>query len=69
MTVTFLVGVAAAVVVLVGKFTFENDSAMYAGLAILIAASVWNSWPRQPAVTTCSSCGGSEEPVITLRAE
>jgi len=63
----FLVGVAAAVVVLVGKFTFESDPAMYAGLAILVAASVWNGWPRRRSVPTCSSCVESDEPTTQTR--
>ena len=56
----FLVGVAAAAIVLVGKFTFESDPAMYAGLAILIGASVWNTWPRQRHVPTCPACAGEQ---------
>lgn len=43
----FAVGLAASLVVLIGKFAFGNDPAMYAGLFILIAASVWNGWPRR----------------------
>lgn len=58
----FAVGIAASTVVLVGKFTFESAPAMYAGLALLVAASVWNSWPRKPSVPICSSCMGSDEP-------
>jgi mercuric ion transport protein len=42
----FFLGLAAAVVVLVGKFVLENDVVMYGSLALLIAASVWNGWPR-----------------------
>ena len=40
-------GLMGAVVVLVGKFRFESITAMYAGLSVLIAASLWNSWPRR----------------------
>lgn len=40
-------GVAGAAVVLLGKFRFESMPAMYAGLSVLIAASLWNSWPRR----------------------
>jgi hypothetical protein len=50
------------VIVVVGKFTFESDSAMYAGLAILIAASIWNTWPRRQAATACPACAGGEQP-------
>lgn len=41
-----VLGLVGAAIVLVGKFQLESINAMYAGLALLIAASVWNSWPR-----------------------
>jgi len=54
-------GVGAAAVVLVGKFSFESDPAMYAGLVLLVAASFWNSWPRKRPVAGCPSCSGNRE--------
>jgi hypothetical protein len=51
----FVVGLGASAVVLVGKFRFESDPAMYAGLGLLIAASIWNTWPRR-ATTACPAC-------------
>ena len=59
----FALGLVAGAVVLVGKFSFESDPAMYAGLALLITASVWNSWPRKRIATTCPSCTGNEQPL------
>ena len=52
------IGVAAAVVLLVGKFHFENDAAMYAALVGLAGASLWNTWPSKPSTSgpTCPSC-------------
>jgi hypothetical protein len=47
-------GLMASVILLVGKFGFSSDAAMYAGLALLVGASVWNTWPK-PA--------GSDQPV------
>ncbi len=44
-----LLGVAAAAAVLFGKFFLESDAAMYGGVALLVAASLWNSWPRRTA--------------------
>lgn len=58
----FAVGIAASAIVLAGKFSFESNTAMYAGLAILIAASVWNTWPRKRAVATCRSCVRGDAP-------
>lgn len=51
-------GVAASVVLLAGKFAFDSDVAMYAGMAVLIAASLWNAWPRsrQQAAGNCPAC-------------
>lgn len=40
----FLLGLLAALTVLFGKFGFDNDSVMYAGLGGLVVASLWNSW-------------------------
>jgi hypothetical protein len=44
----FVTGLAAGLAVILGKFQFESDPAMYAGLALLIAASIWNTWPMSP---------------------
>lgn len=57
----FLVGALAAAAILIGKFAFDSDVAMYAGIVLLAAASVWNAWPgrgrlRQKAASTCLTC-------------
>lgn len=51
----FFVGLCASAIVLGGKFGFESDLAMYAGLGLLVTASVWNTWPRH-AAAACSAC-------------
>jgi hypothetical protein len=48
-----VLGVVSATVVLVGKFTFESDPTMYAGLAALIGASVWNTSPTRRISLCC----------------
>lgn len=45
-------GTAASAVVLVGKFFFDSDLAVYIGIALLVGASMWNAWPRK-AVLSC----------------
>lgn len=50
----FAVGVTASVVLLIGKFGMEpnttiSNGVVYAGLALLVGASVWNSWPTRRA--------------------
>ena len=39
-------GLTASAVVLLGKFYFESPRTAYAGVAVLVAAAVWNAWPR-----------------------
>ena len=58
------VGLIAAVIVLLGKFGFESDPAMYGGLGLLVAASLWNSWPRTWSAPTCAACSVAEETTI-----
>lgn len=56
----FLLGVAAGITVIVGKFGFDRDAAMWAGLATLVVSSVWNGWPRSRtkdgAAMVCGAC-------------
>jgi hypothetical protein len=42
----FLVGLIAAVSVLLGKFVWESNVTIYSGVGMLVVASVWNAWPR-----------------------
>ena len=52
-----LLGALASAVLLVGKFYFESDPAMFTGVGLLMIASFWNSWPRQKAASPeCSAC-------------
>ena len=44
------VGLFTSVVILAGKFYFEAELAAYAGVGLLVAALVWNRWPRRAAV-------------------
>jgi hypothetical protein len=56
----FVAGPGASAVVLAGKFRSESDPAMYAGLGLLVAASIWNTWPRR-ATSACPACGPPEK--------
>lgn len=53
-------GLISAVVVVMGKFVFDSDIAMYAGLFFLIAATAWNIWPRKKE-TSCPMCAKNAE--------
>jgi lipopolysaccharide export LptBFGC system permease protein LptF len=54
------VGVAAGAVLVVGKFVIDSDLAVYAGVAGLVGASLWNSWP------VTSTAGVPSAPAGTL---
>ena len=51
----FVLGVLVAAGVLASKFYWESNPTMYAAVALLVIASVWNAWPHRlpPAVTCC----------------
>jgi hypothetical protein len=42
-----LLGAAGTAGLLAGRFAVASDPLMYTGIAALIAASVWNAWPRR----------------------
>ena len=50
-----ILGAGAAAAVLIGKFKFESGVAAYGGLTLLVAASLWSSWPRTVA-NGCPRC-------------
>lgn len=60
-------GVVAGAAVLYGKFFLESDAAMYGGVALLVAASVWNSWP--PRAASCPECVPAGGDLIQLNAQ
>ena len=41
----FAIGIVSTSLILFGKFSLASNSVFYAGLGLLILASVWNSWP------------------------
>lgn len=50
-------GVIAAAAIMFGKFYLESDAWLYAGIALLIAASGWNSFYRRSEnKPSCSAC-------------
>jgi hypothetical protein len=50
-----LTGLAASIVIVLGKFYVESPATMYAALGVLIAASLWNSWPVR-LTAACPQC-------------
>ena len=63
------VGLAGALVVLVGKFLFDANAAWYGGIGVLMAASVWNTWPqRTEEVGFCVKCVQQKPAIDTQNA-
>jgi mercuric ion transport protein len=48
-----VLGIAAAATVVAGKFAWDSDTVMFGGLAILVGASLWNTWLARK--TCCSA--------------
>lgn len=49
----FALGSAAALVIVISKFVLDWKAATFAGLILLVAASIWNLWPRKKAGGAC----------------
>jgi len=53
----FVLGAAAALVVLIGKFVLTIDVLAYVGIVSLVSASIWNTWPvRRDQTGSCPNC-------------
>jgi len=51
----FWLGVVAATALLSGKFWIDSVATMHAGVALLIAASVWNAIPKRSPCPACEA--------------
>jgi mercuric ion transport protein len=52
-----VLGLFAAAVMLIGKFFFDSDIATYAGVALLVGASIWNALPKAAGLRSdCVEC-------------
>lgn len=40
-------GSASTLIIILGKFVFHSNIMLYIGVALLLIASIWNSWPRK----------------------
>lgn len=49
-----LLGAAAGALILIGKFIYDSEAALYSGILLLIGASIWNAWPRRQ--RSCPAC-------------
>lgn len=53
-----LLGVFGAGAILLDKFLLVSNLLLYGGIAFLIGASIWNSWPKR--LGGCSACVQAE---------
>jgi hypothetical protein len=59
----FILGLLAAILIVVGKFVFVSDLAVYGGIGLLVGTSLWNSWPRHARQSTsCPACVSAAVP-------
>lgn len=57
-----LLGLFSAGLLIVSKFNFDSDAAMYTGLVLLVTASLWNTWPESHNTSNaCPSCDTSSQ--------
>ncbi len=50
-----ILGIVASLIILIGKFVFNHDWALYSGVTLLVIASIWNGWPVKNG-GSCSNC-------------
>jgi hypothetical protein len=63
----FVTGMVASVLLLVGNFAVESGALVYAGIVILIAASVWNAWPKRSGDREANTSLGAVQPGVGQR--
>ncbi len=54
-----MLATAGAVVLLAGRFGLQAESAVYVGVGLLVAASVWNAWPAGRRTASGAGEGGT----------
>ena len=51
-----LLGLIASALIVAGKFFLDSTPIMYGGVVLLVAASVWNTWPLRINKAVCGNC-------------
>lgn len=49
----FVLGVLSGVGILLGKFQWESNPALYGAVGLLVIASLWNAWPHRVSTAAC----------------
>lgn len=55
----FVLGTVGSVALVLAKFVLEQASVTYAATGLILAASIWNAWPRSVTRASCPSCAPS----------
>lgn len=51
----FYLGLLSSAIMLLGQYRWQSTEMIYVGIAMLIAASIWNAWPKKGACSACLS--------------
>ena len=49
----FVLGLFASITLLLGKFAFNSDPALFVGVGLLVIASLWDVWPKKTKNNFC----------------
>ncbi len=60
----FLLGLVAAIGVLLGKFVWESNPTMYGAVGLLVIASLWNAWPSPHTPSEAAACSDCQREQI-----
>lgn len=52
----FVLGLFVSITLLLGKFAFNSDPALFVGFGLLVIASLWDAWPQKNRDDFCRSC-------------
>ncbi len=64
-----MLGMASVGLILTFKFAYASAPFVYAGLLGLVAASVWNAWPKRAGqIGSCPKCAQQQQPIETTNA-
>lgn len=54
-----IVGIMAAVALILGKFVFDWSVLVFGAVVVLVVASIWNAWPTKSTASDSSPPGGT----------
>jgi len=60
-----ILGLSGAAAVLSFKFAVDWSILVYAGLAVLVAASIWNAWPIRETGVRCPACSSDARATVS----